>query len=473
LKFELICNGFFKTFSNNPHLITLIIENNRINQIGQSAFLGSSIRYLDLAGNPLGEFNPFIVAPIGETLRHLNLRATGLRSIQQNAFTQTPNITELTLSSNAFDVLADTVFAPLTQLESLILGSANLRNLNANWFATLGNLRSLYLPSNSIFELPRHVFNSLPNLSNLYIYSNNLRDLDTDAFGAAVSSIETIYASYNEIAGIDPTFLDSATSLSTLMLSQNNCTQENFFEIQTNREEVRNALGTCFANYVGETISCEYFMSEDGDYACLMSINNPIGRDAFANVPGQHLDGRSNDDVKIIDIIFQNTRNIPSIICQQFPNVEYFIAMGNNIDVITTRSFAGCRELEYLNLFNNHIVHIPALTFVNNTDLEELELGMNRIETLHPLSLEGTSLEYIDLAMNRINVFDPTWFEAVNDTLHSLDLLSNGISRLSEDAFRTVRNLETLVLSSNPLTNIPGNAFLALDSLKNLQLSKF
>jgi Leucine-rich repeat (LRR) protein len=353
------------------------------------------------------------------------------------------------------------------------MSAANLRNLNANWFATLSALRSLYLPSNSIFELPQNIFNSLTNLTNLYIYSNNLRDLDTDAFGAAATSIETIYASYNEIAGIDPTFLDTATSLNSLMLSQNNCTQQNFFEIQTNREEVREALVTCFANYVGETISCEYFVTEGGDYACLMSINNPIGRDRFANVPGQHLAGRTNEDVAVIDIIFQNTRNIPSIICQQFPNVEYFIAMGNNIDVITPTSFASCRELEYLNLFNNHIVHIPPLAFVNNTNLGELELGSNRIETLHPLALEGTALEYIDLALNRINEFDATWFEAVNGTLKFLDFLANGISSLPQDAFRTIRNLETLVLANNPLRELPGNAFIALDFLQNLQLSKF
>lgn len=97
---------------------------------------------------------------------------------------------------------------------------------------------------------------------------------------------------------------------------------------------------------------------------------------------------------------------------------------------------------------------------------------MNRIETLHPLALAGTEIEYIDLALNLITVFDPTWFEVVNGTLHSIDLLANGITSIPSDAFRSLRDLEILVLNFNPLRNIPGNAFIALDQLEVLQLSE-
>lgn len=147
--------------------------------------------------------------------------------------------------------------------------------------------------------------------------------------------------------------------------------------------------------------------------------------------------------------------------------------MGNNIDVLTPRSVAGCVELEYLNLFNNNIVHIPPNTFADNPELETLGLGLNQIETLHPLALFGTAIEYLDLSLNRISVFDPTWYETINGTLHSLDLLANGISSLPSDGFRTLRDIEVLVLNYNPLRTVPGNAFISLDQLETLLLSKF
>lgn len=259
-----------------------------------------------------GEFNPSIVSRNGETLRQLDLRSTGLSSLQAGTFDLIPNLIDLSISSNNFEVLPSNIFGPLTQLETLNIGNSNLRNLNPEWFATLQALRRLYINGNSIFELPHNVFNGLTNLTDLFLYSNNIRVIDTESFGGSLGSLRMISAIYNEVAGVDPTLLDSAPNLVSLLLSMNNCTQLNFYDIPANRANVTADLGECFANYVGETISCEYFVSR-GDYACRLTINNPIGRDSFANIPGVHIPGSNNARVTLIELVGQNTRNIPEV----------------------------------------------------------------------------------------------------------------------------------------------------------------
>lgn len=468
-------NSCFFINRNNPLLESFSIERNNLRWIGLNAFFGTSLVHLDIANNPLGDFDPNWTSRSGDTLRELNLMNTGLQGLTDGAFDLTPNLVSLTLANNPIVDLPGTIFAQLTQLETLILGNTNFeKQLNPEWFRNLNALRNLNLNGNNLFELPAHIFNPLTSLTHLYIYNNNIRDIDVASFGDSLSTLDTLSAQYNQIMGIDPSLLEQASNLQVLYLSGNNCSSENFYDIQQTRTNVSVALEQCFTNFAAEFLSCNYYETPSGDYACRLNISNPIGRDAFTVVPGVHLPGRTNADVTEIDFLNQNTRNIPAIICEQFPNIKVFIAWGSSIDLITPRSFAGCTQMEALNLFQNNINNIPPNTFANNPLLNYLELGLNRLQNLTPQSLEGTAIEFLDLANNQISVFDPTWFAPINSTLRTLDLLNNQISGLPADAFRTLRDLEVLVLSSNPLrgTNIPGNAFIALDNLEVLLMGK-
>lgn len=462
-------------YSNNPLLETFSIERNGLSWIGPFAFFGTSLVHLDVANNPLEDFDPNWTSNNGDTLRELNLMNTGLTGLQVGAFDLTPNLRSLILANNRLVDIPQSTFAPLTRLETLVLGNTNLVGLNPEWFQNLQTLRSLNLQGNNLFELPAGIFEPLSNLTNLYIYQNNIRDLDVASFGSSLRSIDTLSAQYNQIMGIDPSFIDEATNLNILYLSGNNCSSENFYEVQQTRANVSAALNQCFTNFAAEFLTCTYYVTEFGDYACRLNISNPIGRDAFTVIPGQHLEGRTNDDVTLIDFMNQNTRNIPAIICEQFPSIKTLIAWGSNIDLITPRSFAGCTQLENLNLFVNNIENIPPNTFANNPLLSYLELGGNRLQSFTNQSFEGSAIEFLDLANNLISEFDPNWFAPINATLRTLDLLSNQISSLPADAFRSLRDLEILILSNNPLRgeNIPGNAFIALDNLQMLSIGMF
>lgn len=124
------------------------------------------------------------------------------------------------------------------------------------------------------------------------------------------------------------------------------------------------------------TISCSYSqLSPQLPYTCHLTINNPIGLDNFVTIPGQHLPGRGNVDVTSLSASFQNTVNIPSVICRQFPNIQDLYMTSNNIQVIGESSFAGCGNLLQVSLVMNNIMGVPGNTFRNNPQLAVLNLA--------------------------------------------------------------------------------------------------
>lgn len=234
------------------------------------------------------------------------------------------------------------------------------------------------------------------------MYSNNLRELNIESFGGSLASLQFIYASFNEITAIDPVFLDRAVQLDSMILYNNTCTSESFFDIIQTREEVREALRGCHESFALEPMKCTYGVTDTDEYACTLIINNPIGRDAFTTVEGNHLAGFNDDSVVTVTIMYQNTRIIPARICEQFRNVQNIIVYSSRLDIITTTSFASCRNLTFLMLHDNTIFDIPDNVFVNNPNLETLEIGSNRIQRLNPNSFAGTAVSYLDLSNNRI-----------------------------------------------------------------------
>lgn len=95
---------------------------------------------------------------------------------------------------------------------------------------------------------------------------------------------------------------------------------------------------------------------------------NPLGAE-FEEIGGTHLEGFSNADVIMIYSWEGSSINIPQIICNQFTNLERLDLAFFGITTITTQSFAGCANLNFLRLWFNQITDIPTGTFANNNRL--------------------------------------------------------------------------------------------------------
>ncbi len=204
----------------------------------------------------------------------------------------------------------------------------------------------------------------------------------------------SLYLSSNQIQAFDQDFVNNVQQLNYLNLESNECVNENFQGVPGNREQVVESLSTCITNFIGSA-SCTF--SETGyGYFCNLAIANIAGND-FEEIGGEHLEGRTNEDVVVVQALFQNTRNIPTRICQQFPNIEDIFIQNSEVEIINEESFANCASLWHLSLDQNRIRTIPDNTFRNNPNFERFHAISSGINHIGASAFQGTILREIYL----------------------------------------------------------------------------
>jgi Leucine-rich repeat (LRR) protein len=265
------------------------------------------------------------------------------------------------MKSNRLEILEGSVFYPLS-----------LR------------LRELRLISNRIHTIEPGTFNNFTQLERVDLgFGNKLTTLNSNAFGASLTTIRTFLADVNRINAIDPQFFDMAVNLEFLALLNNICVSQNF-NISQNRTFARQQLQTCFNNFQAPDddsfIECDYgqFVVT---YTCQMSIMNPNGRDDLP-IRGTHLPDLSNADVLMVNAVMNKTRNLPSIICQQFFNLQVLRLERLGMEIISPNALQNCAQLQLLSLDFNFLTQIADNTFDGTRNLQTLSLRFNRVSSL-------------------------------------------------------------------------------------------
>lgn len=379
----------------------------------------------------------------------------------------------LHLGNNPLWNIPPTAFDSLTNLAILTLSRCSLTTLNPAWFRDLRSLINLSIDRNNIGELPDGVFDSLVNLNSISLYGNNLRKISADAFGASLSRISSIFAERNRIRAFDSRIIQEAPNLSWLYLRDNVCTQEDFTNIQGDRDAILNRLYTCTSNFGPESIRCLFYQPGE-QYTCSLRIFNPLGRNNFEDVEGDHMTGRTDDDLRAMYINEGKTLNIPSIICEKFPNLEAMDFIHDEIEYLEESSFSNCRNLRRIYVYDNAIESIPQGLFRNNPLLEELSLGHNRLTArgIPQNVFAGTSLTFLDLSQNPIQDFNSAWIIPVASTLTTLEIYEIGATHLPILFFNYPSVLEVLDVSRNPLREIIPAVFDRLPTLKDLDMAE-
>jgi len=315
------------------------------------------------------------------------------------------------------------------------LSRTGLTSLSPAWFNTLSSLQAFYAVGNQITELVNGTFNSLTNLRDLYLNGNRIRVIPSGAFGPSARQLRTFYISDNRVNNVDPFWLNEAENLEYLLLAGNLCTDQDFLNVPEMRWRIVEELQQCIDNYMlPPWVQCRYEFF-GSSYSCSLMTHNPNGANDFQEVFGNHLIGQGNSDVTQVTAFFSNTRIIPTILCQQFPNLRTIALQNSNLEDLNEENFIHCANLDQLSLHNNWIESIPDFTFRNAPNLRQIDVGGNRITTLSPNSFTGTQLSFIDIDMNRFSSFDQRWFESVNNTLTGIDIYGNSLVMLEENGF--------------------------------------
>ncbi|KAG5666390.1 hypothetical protein PVAND_014419 [Polypedilum vanderplanki] len=455
-------------FRNNVNLQVILLNDNRINQIASNAFAGTRATYIDLSYNQLGVYNPSWATAVNETLEILLINRNQFYYLPLLPFSDLGNLRELDLSRNPFTSINDYSFLGLHNLRRLYLNDLGLTAVIRNWFIDLPSLTHLFLGYNRIREINTNDFNNLTQITEINLNNNELTFINANGFGQSLSTLTNLHLTNNRIIAIDEDFFDQSQNLRWLLLNNNTCFSQNIYDVSGERNEIREQLSECFSNFIGSA-RCSMFDMQPYPYECVLSIMNPIGRD-FDSIIVEHSEGRTDEDVIVVEALFQHSRNFPSVICRQFINVDYILIEESEIEFIDENSFVDCINLWQLTLGYNRITNIPDGTFRNNPNLEIFEGFRNQISRLGTTALTGSGLRTLALDSNSIDSFNLETFLPIAETLQNLMLADNRINQIPSGGFSRLTQLRWIDLSGNKIQTIPSNAFQFLWNLQHLEL---
>lgn len=161
-------------------------------------------------------------------------------------------------------------------------------------------------------------------------------------------------------------------------------------------------------------------------------------------------------------------------------NNETFASGFNLVDLVMNRCsvthledfwFQNLRNLNFLSLDGNSMVHISPHAFYGLDKLEDLLLQNNKIENLHSATFQHTkNLQNLYLGQNRIKILDERLFEPLI-CLGYLHLDSNQIETVSYDWFKFNENLTKIDLGDNRIKYLNKNILKVFERLKFLDLT--
>lgn len=164
-------------------------------------------------------------------------------------------------------------------------------------------------------------------------------------------------------------------------------------------------------------IGCEYnniqWISRKTDfYTCLIE-GLSYKSDEKLKVIGNHLNGKTNNDVEAIDFENCDLDEIPSGLAEIFPNIDTLQVYNSKLKVIKKEDIKDFKKIKDLFLASNEIKKIPGNLFESKTDIEIIKLCCNKIEFIGSELLDGLKkLKFVDLRKN-INI--NMWFNELRN----------------------------------------------------------
>ncbi|XP_067612746.1 carboxypeptidase N subunit 2 [Eurosta solidaginis] len=156
--------------------------------------------------------------------------------------------------------------------------------------------------------------------------------------------------------------------------------------------------------------------------------------------------------LKTLDVSFTEILDVPRNTFGAAANLTVLNMSNNNITQITTSVFMGAGNLMRLDLSHNQIALLNENAFKGLSSLDKLQLSFNFIRELpKDLLLENQYLEAIAINNNLLEYVEPEVFNRLR-RLNDVNLSYNNIHRVHSDSFQAAFGLESLLLTSNNLT---------------------
>ena len=412
----------------------------------------------------------------------LDLHTTRLMRIAQNDFKLATNLRTLSISqaSPSFLALEANSFTHLNALETLQFDGSSLSVIDEHAFVGLNNLRNLHLHNNDVRVLHRDTLRPLTNLESFRITNNLIERIDGQQF-INNSKLTDLDFSENLIIEVGSIFIDHLTSLRTLRMGANRCSDATFglnLRYAFDRELIAYELKQCFENVHLQTPIVPEFVNlpcifgiTSSDYTCTMQNVATTNHNAIFRVTGTHFSGWSNRQVVTVRILNLHVSFIISRLFVVFQNLRTLQHDAGLTRILTT-DFVGAKNLTTLRVTNGNFSRIDPNAFMFLTELSILEItGSNLVQIDENAFFGLTKLTELNLRSNRITELRPQTLRPLVQ-LRSLNLGSNELKTISINNFANNTRLEIIDLEVNEIISIEEGFISHLGKLAQLRLQR-
>uniref|UniRef100_A0A8C5E7C0 LRRCT domain-containing protein n=1 Tax=Gouania willdenowi TaxID=441366 RepID=A0A8C5E7C0_GOUWI len=194
-----------------PSLTELHLYSNQLQNVSSHLLRGvPHLHTLDLTGNKLNELPAGVFSHA--QLRNLVLKKNQIQKAEADWLPDNSNLTWLDVSGNRLTEVPASLLQKLSQLENLDLSNNKLEKIAANSLTILTRLERLNLQNNKLDTLDPSVFQSMPNLAYLFLTRNKLNKLPPNLF-QMLSRLQYLSLEDNQLSHIPTGLLDPLVNL--------------------------------------------------------------------------------------------------------------------------------------------------------------------------------------------------------------------------------------------------------------------
>jgi len=338
-RIKVIPPNAFKMF---PHLDTLILKNNLLNEISEEFSKLQNIKNLQLGGNNISVINNRSSLP--SSLKTLSLEKNKISEIQPGTFSLNTNLSILNLAYNRFTgsgffekslagldglqilelnnnllTKVPEALTSLKSLEKLSLAKNLIETIPSGIFSNLRLLRQVELRGNPIHHFHPNSFVNLPSLKKLQVLGS---PRVTNSFPnlTGTPGLELIHLDRVSLEEVPPNLCSLAPSLHTLRLRSNNL------------------------KHLPQLHNCSQLVQLD------------LGLNLITEIDGSP---------------FQNLKKLQDLLLDR-----------NQLKYLSADIFTGLQNLQILDLEKNNITEIHKDAFLPLNNVKDLNVGQNHFNEL-------------------------------------------------------------------------------------------
>ena len=407
-----------------------------------------------------------------DALELLAIKMGNLQTFPPNSLSRLLNLTSLTLSGNAFDVIPHQICALTGSLTDLDLSRNGKIARLPSCLSDMASLETLDLSENGLETVPRSFGAGFRSVERIDFSLNRIHSFAMSKEARFSRMGVTLRLGFNRLTAVPPSLASLQTSDLKLQLMSNQLNDTtglcdllrlSIVDLADNNlgtlpECVGRLHGVHDFNLGGNGLS-----SLPASFVNLTRVSElTLDHNEFEEMP----DLRNMRSLSTLSVRNNRLLSYPEWMCR-LPTLFYLDLEGNQIAELPD-CFGNSPYLSQVRLRGNNLSSIPA-SVANLSLLSHLDLAKNAFYELPDVFYGASSLGALDLSFNFLTSLPPSINANELPMIGHLTVSRNRLESISEAIF-AIKSLTILKLDGNKLESVPDNVFANTD-LNELDLA--